>query len=207
MTKYKRYQDYVIKDGKLVGEFEEMYQDFDDPYENSEGERFASEKAVCINLIESLPIQNVVDLGCGFGQLTNRIQKVCPSVTGLDLSPTAIKKASTVYPNCNFLVSEFPDLDLLRKLAPDCIVMAEITWYVLDQLDGFIEFLRDEMPNTYLIHMLMTYADGEQKYGAEKFTNLATIKDYFGMNYTESGEVQHKEHNGGKRTYFIGKFS
>ena len=85
--------------------------------------------------------------------------------------------------------------------------MAEITWYVLDQLDGFIEFLRDEMPNTYLIHMLMTYADGEQKYGAEKFTNLATIKDYFGMNYIESGEVQHKEYNGGKRTYLIGKFS
>ena len=127
MTKYKRYQDYVIKDGKLVGEFEEMYQDFDDPWEQSERERFASEKAVCINLIESLPIQNVVELGCGFGQLTNRIQKACPSVTGLDLSPTAIKKASTFYPNCNFLVSEFPDLDLLRKLKPDCIVMAEIT--------------------------------------------------------------------------------
>jgi len=207
MKKYQRYQDYVIKDGKLVGEFEKMYQDFDDPWEQSEREKFASEKAVCINLIQSLNFQNVVELGCGFGQLTDRIRNVCPSVTGLDISPTAIKKASDLYPKCDFKVSEFPDLDLLRKLAPDCIVMAEITWYVLENLDTFINFLKNEMPDTYLIHMLMTYSPGEQKYGADKFTNLSEIKQYFGMNYIESGEVQHREHNGGKRTYFIGKFS
>ncbi len=33
MKKYSKYQDYVIKDGELVGEFEKMYQDFDDPWE------------------------------------------------------------------------------------------------------------------------------------------------------------------------------
>ena len=27
----KRYQDYVIKDGKFIGKFEEMYQKFEDP--------------------------------------------------------------------------------------------------------------------------------------------------------------------------------
>ena len=31
LTKYSRYQDYVIKNGRLVGEFDEMYRDFDDP--------------------------------------------------------------------------------------------------------------------------------------------------------------------------------
>lgn len=33
--KYQRYQDYVIRDGRLVGEFEEMYRDFDDPWGQS----------------------------------------------------------------------------------------------------------------------------------------------------------------------------
>ena len=32
MKKYDKYQDYVIKDGKLVGEFEQMYKDFDDSH-------------------------------------------------------------------------------------------------------------------------------------------------------------------------------
>ena len=28
MPKYERYQDYVIRDGRLIGEFEQMYRDF-----------------------------------------------------------------------------------------------------------------------------------------------------------------------------------
>ncbi len=28
----ERYQDYVIKDGKFIGRFEEMYQKFEDPW-------------------------------------------------------------------------------------------------------------------------------------------------------------------------------
>ncbi len=52
----------------------------------------------------------------------------------------------------------------------------------------------------------MTYKSGEQKYGANKFTNLREIKEYFGMNYLESGEIERLEYNGGKRTYFVGRF-
>ena len=37
MKKHKKYQDYVIKNGKLIGEFEEMYKDFDDPGSNQNG--------------------------------------------------------------------------------------------------------------------------------------------------------------------------
>ena len=31
-----KYQDLVIKDGKFVGEFEKMYQEFSDPWNQSE---------------------------------------------------------------------------------------------------------------------------------------------------------------------------
>ena len=41
--------------------------------------------------------------------------------------------------------------------------MAEITWYILDDLDKFICFLKAEMPNTLLIHLLMTYRTSENK--------------------------------------------
>ena len=64
MKRYEKYQDYVIKEGKLVGEFEQMYQDFEDPWEQSEREKFASEKAVHVNLIESLSCGSVVELSC-----------------------------------------------------------------------------------------------------------------------------------------------
>lgn len=200
VRKYERYQDYVIKDGQLVGEFEQMYQDFEDPWEQSTCEKFASEKAVCVNLIEALNCQRVIELGCGFGHLTDRINRVCDEVYGVDISPTAIEKAEILYPKCEFKVSVFPDFELLREIKPDCIVMAEITWYILNELDGFIDFLKSHMPETVLNHLLTTYGQGEQKFGAEKFTNLTEIKNYFGMNYLESGEIEKTQFGGVKRT-------
>ena len=66
MKKHKRYQDYVIKDGKLVGEFEEMYKDHDDPWEQTKREQYASEKAIAINLIKAFKRSQVIEMGCGF---------------------------------------------------------------------------------------------------------------------------------------------
>ena len=51
MTKYGCYQDYVIKDGRLIGEFEGMYQDFDDPWEQTTREKYALEKLIGLELL------------------------------------------------------------------------------------------------------------------------------------------------------------
>ena len=141
MTKYKKYQDYVVKDGKHIGEYEELYQDFDDPWQQNKKEKFASEKAVCINLIKLFDRKKIIDIGCGLGHLTNRISQVAPYSLGIDIAPTAIKKAKEKYKNCNFEVGKLSDFKLIREFKPDCIVMAETTWYVLDELDEFIYFL------------------------------------------------------------------
>ena len=205
-TKYSRYQDYVIKDGKLVGEFEEMYRDFDDPWEQTTREEWASEKAVALNLIQKLKAMKVIELGCGLGHYTKKIENLGVETIGIDVSKTAIEKARLSYPNCNFVVGDILDFDIYRKFKPDIIVMAEITWYVLDKLDQFIEFWRTEMPNTYLIHLLTTYQDGVQKYGKDKFTNLQQIMSYFGARYLEWGEISYPEMEGCKRTYFLGQY-
>lgn len=85
--------------------------------------------------------------------------------------------------------------------------MAEITWYVLDHLDGFLAFLRAEMSHVLLIHLLMTYAPGVQQFGREKFTNLQEITDYFGMTVCESAEIHHPETRGGSRTVLAGQMA
>lgn len=206
MSLYPRYQDYVIADGRLVGEFEAMYQDFDDPWEQTTREEFASEKAVALNLLERLKVQHgcrrVLELGCGFGNFAARATALGLDATGMDISETAIKKARARHPGTSFVISALSDHDAIRQLKPDVIVMAEITWYVLDQLPVFIEFLKRDLPDVYLIHLLMTYAPGVQKYGKEVFTNLDEIKGYFGFRYLESGLVHY---DGGARTWFLGK--
>jgi len=205
-TKYSRYQDYVIRDGKLIGEFEEMYKDFEDPWEQTTRKEYASEKAVVINLIKKSHAKKLIELGCGFGHFTNKINKSVDHILGVDISETAINKAKSLYPNCEFVVGDILDFDIYDKYQPDVIVMAEITWYVLDKLDDFKSYLKNNLPNTQLIHLLTTYPAGTQQYGKEKFTNLEQIMDYFQMSYLEYGEITCSEINGCKRTYFFGKW-
>ena len=206
ITKYSRYQDYVIKDGKLIGEFEEMYQDFDDPWEQTTREEWASEKAVALNLVNKINAKKVIELGCGLGHYTNKIHKLGVDVLGVDISKTAIEKARSTYNECNFVQGDILDFSIYKKFQPDIILMAEITWYVLDKLDAFLEFLKSNLKNTYLCHLLTTYPEGTQKYGKDKFTNLQEIMSYFEMKYLEWGEISYPAMEGCKRTYFIGQF-
>ncbi len=203
--KYPRYQDYVIKNGKLIGEFERMYQDHEDPWYQSQIEEYASDKAITINLIRKLKVKKVIELGCGLGNFTKKISDNNVKVLGVDISKTAIKKAKENFPKCSFRVGDILEFDIYRDFKPDLIIMAEITWYILNKLDYFLSFIKRELPITYLIHLLATYPPDVQQYGNEKFTNLNEIMSYFGMNYLEWGEI-HSSDNDCIKTYFLGKW-
>lgn len=206
MPKYERYQDYVFKDGRLVGEFEEMYRDFDNPWRQLHIESFASDKAVILNLLQRLRaafgVARVLEIGCGLGQFTKRIHDLGLDSIGMDVSPTAIDKAKSLYSGPRFAQGDISDGGLISDLAPDVIVMCEVTWYVLEKLPGFLDTLRNRLPNAFLLHSLSTYAADEQKVGRDYFTTGDDIRRYFAMTYLEWGEVC--LHNGQCRAYFLG---
>lgn len=183
-----------------------MYRDYDDPWEQTTREEWASEKAVALNLIQKLNAKRVMELGCGLGHYTHRISKLGVEVLGVDISSTAIEKARSNYPNCKFITGDILDFQVYEEFRPEVIVMAEITWYVLDKLDEFIEFMKINLPGTCLIHLLTTYPPGVQKYGKDKFTNLREIMSYFRAEYLEWGEISYPAMDGCTRTYFVGKW-
>ena len=96
------YQDYVIKDGKFVGKFEEMYQKFQDPWEQSTREKNSYEKLIGLEIIKNNNFTNVIELGCGLGHYTNLIKSISNKVTGIDISETAIEKAKKIIPTVAF---------------------------------------------------------------------------------------------------------
>lgn len=57
MKKYKTYQEYVIKNDCLVGEFEQMYRDHPDPWHQMQKEEYAADKRAvlgwCARLADS----------------------------------------------------------------------------------------------------------------------------------------------------------
>ena len=212
----KNYQDYVISNGKLVGDFEGMYENFDDPWHQSAQDHiFDSRRQIAINYCNRLRAKygasKVVELGCGFGHLTESLRKNGFDALGTDISKTAIKKASNLYPESRFKQLSFNDFDNLFSLKPSILIMAEITWYILDDLDQFLvrlnEYAKQSQEPVFLIHLLATYEPGVQKYGADKFTNLEEIIKYFNLEYLEYGFVKTVTSFDDKSqgTYFVAK--
>ena len=212
----KNYQDYVISNGKLVGDFEGMYENFDDPWHQSAQDHiFDSRRQIAINYCNRLRAKygasKVVELGCGFGHLTESLRKNGFDALGTDISKTAIKKASNLYPESRFKQLSFNDFDNLFSLKPSILIMAEITWYILDDLDQFLvrlnEYAKKSQEPVFLIHLLATYEPGVQKYGADKFTNLEEIIKYFNLEYLEYGFVKTVTSFDDKSqgTYFVAK--
>lgn len=206
------YHDFVIKDGELVGKFEEMYQQCDDPWHHESINRYATSQVIALHQLGMLKelkgVARVLDLGCGKGYFSAEIAKLGLDVIGFDIAETAIRKARERSSSGRFEVGTLKDRDRILAARPDCIVMRQITWYILEELRSFLAFLKSELPSTFLLHILAIYPPGEQKYGREYFTDLSGILSYFGsfgMQLLEYGEV--KNFYGAGDTFFLGCWS
>ena len=215
------YQDYVIKDGRLVGDFEGLYQDFDDPWHQSREHHLNdTRRQVAVDWCKRLRAQSskhaplvsrVLEVGCGFGFLTNTLSSQGFSSIGVDVAHEAVRLAREKNPGDVFLARGLEDETMLGDLDPDVVIMAEVTWYVLENLGEFVQRLRDfaagrDRP-TYLIHLLTTYAPGTQQYGTDFFTDLDGILAYFDLEYLETGSVLTPREDDplSRGTYFVAK--
>ena len=205
-TKHKTYQDYVIRDGSLVGEFEEMYRDFDDPWEQTAHESAALDKSIGVALLKKHGHRRPLEYGCGLGQYTNRLYCELGAGAGLDISKTAIAKARQLYPEPTFFAGDILLLEPLAEFKPDVLIFSQITWYVLDKLSDFKALLTTYGGASFL-HLLEIYPEGRQSYGREYFVDLEGILNYWSdvIDIQDWGEVCRKEDEGGGRTFLYGQ--
>lgn len=188
-NKSKSYHDYVIKDGKFIGNFEEMYKVYEDPWMQSEQPNRYSRQMAIMN-IQRYGIKNIVEYGCGLGYYADWIHKetgvVCHSI---DISETAIEKEKQKFPHLNFEVNNIKNLsELPNKESIDCILLADITWMILQDLKFVNEQLLQHFRGKYLINNFVTYK-GTQKYGLDFFTTTKEYIDFMPFKLIGYGEA------------------
>lgn len=203
-----KYQDYVIKDGKFVGKFEEMYKKISDPWNLLKKNKKTNNLNYQViydycEKIRSSKKSKILEIGCGYPQISYELYKRKFKVYGTDISSTVIKKSKKKYPKIkkSLFVSNFLNFSLYEKLNPDIIILSDISWYVLPELKQFIEWYKKLKSRTYLIHSLAVYGKNKQKYGKKYFYDLATIKSFFKLKYLSSGYIEHVD--GDKHTFFL----
>ena len=197
----KSHNDYVFEEGRFVGDFEGLYRDFKDPWDQTEVFKARDSRRVlamsyCQRLLSEFEDRSqarVLEIGCGFGHMTEALRLYGFSSVGVDISGEAVKQARLRHPESVFFQRSISEARLLEEFNPDIIIMSEVTWYMLDELKAFLDrltqFAEDRSTDTWLIHLLNTYPPGVQKYGRDFFTDLDGILAYFNLEYIEAGYV------------------
>lgn len=177
-------KDFVFKtekDGRLsfVGDFEGFYNSVDDPWgQRGEDDRlreyYAFSRRNILNSVGSIidsktASVDILEVGCGLGYVSSKLRRELSgnvNITGMDISPTAIKKAKALFPLLEFMVGDIRSDILNVGKKYDIVLMVEVLWYILEKLPQVFAnidaLLKDK---GFLI-----FSNGfprEQKYGKE----------------------------------------
>ena len=196
MKKYKDYHDYVIKDGKLIGEFEKMYQESTDVPWHQDKTSFDWYADVNIQMLNPIfgnieeTIQNVIDLACGLGYFTRRVSDIysIDNMVGLDISKTAIEKCKVLHEESSI---EFLTADLASENFSlpyqdyffDLALMRDLLWYVFPQMNMLLKNIHRILhEGSYLLIQLCFPALHKEFVGKNVFPEPDAILDLFGSN-------------------------
>jgi len=168
------YHGYVLQGDRFVGDFERMYRDCSDPWQQDAVAPLSEE--VALSLLGRQPHRSVLDLGCGKGRFTQRLKEAAGApVTALDISPTAVQAAASRYPGIRFLTAEIPPLPFADGEF-DLVVAAELLWYVLPKLEELFSEVRRVLSHSGRFLILQTfYQPGRQQYGREVMSSPADL--------------------------------
>ena len=172
----KSYHDYVIKDGKFIGEFEKLYSEFDDPWMQKEQPNKYS-RSSAIWHVKNFGIKSILECGCGLGYYADWINKETSIIPkSVDVSVNAIEKAKQLFPELDFEVSDITK-ELEKFKDYECIMFAEILWYILPDLNNIFKVMQEHFKGKYFV-VLQVFYKGSQKYGNEYFTSVNEFIDY-----------------------------
>lgn len=194
--KSKDYRDYVIKNGKFIGAFEEMYQNIEDPWHHGDATHISYDMA--LYLLDRYKIcakgGEILDVGCGKGAFTARLKKCLPKVKilAIDITPTAIRKAKEKYKDLGICFDVMDIQKEYKKISKkfDLIVMSEIMWYVLPNFEKIVSsFGKNLKKGGHFLIRQTFYQPRKQKYGNEVASSVEDMLNLIKYKVVEMVEV------------------
>lgn len=129
---------------QFVGDFEGLYKDERDPWDQSgrggtKTRYYAQSRRRLIEaLIDNKARGCGVEIGCGHGHLTARLQgSLRTHVVGMDISETAIAEARSQYPSCEFIEADILSFPL-KGGTLGFALWGQCLWYLLHDIDAAI---------------------------------------------------------------------
>lgn len=143
------YHDYVIKNGRLIGEFDQMYcKSKNIPWHQDKQINWLDVMIAISLLKEYGPFDMISDFGSGYGYFLNQIAHNCGSdnhvLYGYDVSKTACEKGAHLFPKISFkefdLMAEHPVKfkEKRREEKKVLFLLRGTLWYVFPKMDNVV---------------------------------------------------------------------
>ena len=130
--------------------FDPLYDQIEDPWGACvECYRYQRRKYdILLSLLPARHYANVVDLGCGRGEMTRRLAPYVGEVLGLDLSSSAVEQArrlSSGLPNIRYEWADVLALDPALDGQFDLVVLADTLYYLSPLNDALLKRVCERM--------------------------------------------------------------
>lgn len=132
------YHDFVFRNGKLVGEFDQMYRNSAEvPWHQDDAERRLDCRLAATILQHHGPFDSVLEAGAGLGFFADLLWRALNprTMTGTDVSPEAVRRARARFPHIAFEEMDLmvPGADVGRRY--DLVAIRGCFWYLFPKLD------------------------------------------------------------------------
>jgi SAM-dependent methyltransferase len=172
-----RYQDYVIRDGKYIGRFEDMYRNAVEVPWHQDETVSAIFSDLTVAILKHRRIRSLLDVGCGIGYMAERLRRELPGlerVVGLDISETAVTRAAKMFPDVEFVSGTLDNLRLEERF--EVVVSKDVLWYVLDSLPSYLAGLARR--SSRWVYLGQSFPDKRPFYGEEILPNAPALLTY-----------------------------
>jgi len=150
---YSQNDDFLLKSGEeiyddfYVGIYDELvYNEMKDDYEIEQ----------IIHKTDPSQTSVILDIGSGTGHHVYKLNKHGYKTTGMDISPSMIKKATENYPSCNYILGDasgYPDVDYNHYTHLLCLYFT--IYYIKNKTQFFNNCMNWLIPGGYLlIHLV-----------------------------------------------------
>ena len=195
------YHDYVFKNGKLIGQFDEMYRHSKDvPWhqDKTANQVFVDlDIAILKHFLPGFNIKSICDLGCGLGYVSAKLHAELSlhvdglDVTGIDVSSEAAAQASSLHPHLTFFGVDILNDDITQWEGKfDLLYIKDVLWYICHDADKFIRRAKTLLKDSGGIYMMQSVPDRREYFGSDFFPSTFSIaeflSDHFENIYTSS---------------------
>jgi SAM-dependent methyltransferase len=167
----------VTKKIEFVGNFEGLYREVDDPWDQSAPKNSSYKQYYTLSrrrLLNALLTLNcssskLLEIGCGLGYVLECINLKHPDLqlVGIDISQTAIAKAKAKYSNFDFYVSDIRVSKKKLQNQYDIVILSQMLWYILDDLTDVFKNISKYLHDDGILIITQAFFKEQQKYGRD----------------------------------------